>query len=383
MKKRRFAKRAIALLLTVFMLLAMTACGSTSSGNSASSNETGKSTSSGKVKVGFIFVGSKDDYGYNQAAYLGSEEVEKELGDKVEVIRAENVPETEEASRVLEQMINNGATILFPTSYGHLQPAMDVAKNHPECVFYHQGGLQTADNLGTYFGTIWQCFYLSGMTAGSCTKTNKLGFVASFPIPQVLANINAFELGARSVNPDATTNVIFTGSWSDPALQTSSAQTLLDGGVDVITQHQDSTKTIVEFCEKNNIYTCGNHVDASELAPNAWLTGAEWNWGKLYVDMTKVAMNGKFKGSIYDGKYRGGLKEGVIDLAPFGKSVPKDVQDKVNKAKEDMINGSLFAFTGEIKAQDGTVECKKGEKLTIDQIESMDYLVDGVIGSIK
>lgn len=393
-------RKLLAVMLCTAMALSAAACGSTetnppASGSVAASDsvnaETNASASESTetvaaeepVTVGFIFVGARDDYGYNQAAYLGSKAVEEYFGDKVKVLRSENVPETAEASRVLEQMINQGASVLFPTSYGHLEPAMEVAEQYPETTFYHQGGLTTSENLGTYFGTIWECFYLSGMAAGLCTESNQLGFVASFPIPQVLANINAFELGAKSVNPNATTTVIFTGSWSDPALQTNAANTLIEAGVDVITQHQDSTKTIVELCEKAGIYTCGNHADASELAPNAWLTGAVWNWGDLFIDMTRTAVDGNFEGSIYDGKYRGGLKEGVIDLAPFGSSVPEDVQAQILDAKQKMIDGELFAFEGEIKKQDGTVAAEAGQRMTIDEIESMDYLVEGVIGSVE
>lgn len=380
---KRWMSKLVATIVCTAMVMGTTACGSSAGSTENAASGSAQGSSEEAVTVGFIFVGAQDDYGYNQAAYLGSKAVEEHFGNQVKVLRSENVPETAEASRVLEQMINQGATVLFPTSYGHLEPALEVAENYPDVTFYHQGGLTTSENLGTYFGTIWECFYLSGMAAGACTESNKLGFVASFPIPQVLDNINAFQLGAQSVNPDVTTTVIFTGSWNDPALQTNAANTLIEGGVDVITQHQDSTKTIVEICEKAGIYTCGNHADASELAPNAWLTGAVWNWGDLFIDMTQTALDGNFDGSIYDGKYRGGLKEGVIDLAPFGESVPQDVQDMILEAKQKMIDGELFAFEGEIRKQDGSIAMEEGQRLTIDEIESIDYLVEGVIGSVE
>ena len=378
--KKRF-KKIIASALAVSMLLLAASCGSTNTADNSSSS--GGSSDSGKTTIGFIFVGSKDDYGYNQAAYKGSEAVEKYFGDKVKILRSENVPETSEATRVLEQMIQQGATILFPTSYGHLDPAIEAANANPNVTFFHQGGLKTTENLGTYFGTIWESFYLAGMAAAGVTETNKLGFVGSFPIPQVLANMNAFELGAQSVNPDITTTVIFTGSWSDPAAQTNAANTLIDGGADVIAQHQDSTKTIIELCESRGVKCVGDHTDASELAPNGWVTGAVWNWDDLFIDMVQTAMDGKFDGSIYDGKYRGGLKEGIVDIAPFGSCVPQDVQQKVNDAKAAIIDGSLYPFEGEIKAQDGTVKVQAGQRLTVDEVESMDYLVDGIIGSME
>ena len=169
------------------------------------SSSWGAAAGTGGKAVGFIFVGAKDDYGYNQAAYIGSQGVEKAFPD-LKVLRSENVPETAEAERVMEEMIRNGAKIIFPTSYGHLDPALNVAKRHPDVLFYHQGGLKTADNLGTYFGTIWEPVYLAGIAAGKMSKSGKLGYIVSVPIPQVLLNVNAFELGAKSVNPKCNDN---------------------------------------------------------------------------------------------------------------------------------------------------------------------------------
>lgn len=377
--KKRFLKWMSLGLASLMLMSTLAGCGA----KGASDSKTIKESDSDVVTVGFIFVGAKDDYGYNQAAYLGSLAVEEKFGDKVKVLRSENVPETEEASRTLEQMIQQGATVLFPTSYGHLYPALDVAEKHKDLVFYHQGGLETSENLGTYFGTIYEPYYLAGMAAGSATKTNKLGFIGSFPIPQVIENVNAFELGAKSVNPDVTTTVIFTSSWSDPALQTSAANSLIDSGCDVLAQHQDSTKTIVELCEEKGVYVVGYHADASELAPNMWLTAPIWKWDELYCDMVQEAMDGKFKGGKYDGKFRAGIKEGVVDLATFGPGVSKETQDKINDVKQQMIDGEFSAFSGLIKDQDGNVVCEEGHTMTVDEAESMNYFVEGVIGTIE
>jgi basic membrane protein A and related proteins len=354
--------------------LVIAACGGTTPAPQAT-----EATQAGSV--GFIFVGPGDDYGYNQAAFLGSKAVEADLPD-VKVLRAENVPETEEAERVMEQMIRDGATIIFPTSYGHLDPALAVAARHPDVIFVHQGGLKTAENLGTYFGTIWEAVYLSGVTAGKMTKTNKLGYIVSFPIPQVLLNINAFALGARSVNPDATTTVVFTANWCDPGKQAEAANTLIAQEVDVLTQHQDCTKTIVETAERNGIMSVGYHADASTLAPKGWLTGSIWNWGPLYDDMVKTIQAGKWAESPYKGKYRVGLKDGVVALAPFGTSVPKEVQDLVLEKKQAIIDGTLFPFEGPIKDQDGNVRIEAGKRPAIEELETTDYLVEGVIGTI-
>lgn len=376
MKKFRLPFVAV---LCAAVILFTTACSSTPATSGGASGSDG----AGKVGVGFIFIGTKDDYGYNQAAYKGSLAVEEQLGDQVTVYRQENIPETSEATRALEQMIQQGATILFPTSYGHLDPALVAAEDNPDCIFFHQGGLKNSENLGTYFGTIWESFYLCGIAAGMSTESNQLGFVASFPIPQVLLNINAFELGAKSVNPDATTTVVFTGSWSDPAAGTNAANSLIAGGADVIAQHQDSTKTIIGVCESSGVKCVGIHADASELAPNGWITGAVWNWDDLFVDMTKTALAGEFSGSQYDGKYRGGLKEGVVDIAPFGENVSQEIQDVVNVAKEKIIAGELFAFEGEIKDQNGSVRIEAGVRPSVDELETCDYLVEGCIGSVS
>ncbi|WP_276355864.1 BMP family ABC transporter substrate-binding protein [Cohnella caldifontis] len=335
----------------------------------------------GGTAVGFIFVGTKDDYGYNQAAYLGSEAVEKAFPD-LKVLRAENVPETAEAERVMEQMIKDGAKIIFPTSYGHLDPALNVAKRHPDVVFFHQGGLKTADNLGTYFGTIWQPVYLAGVAAGKMSKSGKLGYIVSVPIPQVLLNVNAFELGAKSVNPNASTSVVFTGSWCDPGQQANAANSLIDGGVDVLTQHQDCTKTVIETAERAGIKTVGYHADASPLAPNGWITGSVWNWSDLFVDMVKTAVEGKFKGSKYDGKYRGTIADDVVRLTDFGAGVPDDAKQLVEEKKKGLLDGTLNPFKGPIEDQSGAVKIKDGETLTVEQLESMDYLVKGVVGNI-
>jgi len=200
------------------------------------------------IKVGFLYVGTVDDGGYNQAAYLG--EVAVNDDPMFETINAENVPESAEAERVMQQMIADGATIIFPTSFGHLDPAIRVAEQHPDVTFLHQGGLRTTENVGTYFGTIWEVEYLAGIAAGRMTETNKLGFVVAFPIPQTLLNINAFHLGARSVNPDVTTTVVFTANWCDPAKNVEATESLAAQGIDLITQHQDCPVPVIEHARE-------------------------------------------------------------------------------------------------------------------------------------
>jgi len=369
----RSARPLIALAALLSIAVAVAACGSSSESSSSSSSGSGTTT------VGFLYVGPKNDFGYNQAAADGAAAVAKVPG--VKILEAENVPETSEASRVMEKMIRDGATIIFPTSYGHLEPALTVAKRHPDVIFEHQGGLKNAKNLGTYFGAIYEAQYLSGMAAGHATKTNKLGYVVAFPIPQTLLNINAFELGAKSVNPKATTTVVFTSNWCDPGKQAEATNSLVAQKVDVISQHQDCTKTIVETSERKGIYSVGYHADASSLAPKGWLTAAIWNWGPMYTDIVKTIVAGTWAGSKYDGLYRVGFEDPTIQLAPFGAAVTPAVQKEIKAKEQAMRDGTFKPFTGPISDQSGKlrIPAASPDRTTL---EGTDYLVEGVVGKI-
>ena len=359
--------------LAMLAAFGVTACGSDSESSSSSAD--------GQT-VGFLYVGPKNDFGYNQAAYEGSLEVEKNIpGTKL--IQAENVPETSEASRVMEKMIKDGATTIFATSYGHLQPMLAVAKKHPEVTFEHQGGVKAGANVGTYFGQIYEAQYLTGMAAGLATKSNKLGYVVAVPIPQTLLNINAFELGAQSVNPKAETTVVFTGAWCDPAKQKEAADTLIQGGADVLSQHQDCTKTIVETTEKAGAMSVGYHADASSLAPKGWLSGSVWNWGPLYTDIVKTIGEGKWKGSEYDADYRVGFADSdIIKIAPFGSAVTPEIEKEVLAKQEEMKAKDFYPFEGPIVDQSGKTQIPAGENPSPTELETTDYLVKGVVGKI-
>lgn len=375
-------------MVMVLLLSLLAACG-TPSNNNGNANLGGSEAAAtggdvpgtGGSAIGFIFIGTKDDYGYNQAAYLGSEAVEAAFPD-LKVLRKENVPEDANAERVMEEMIRQGAKIIFPTSYGHLDPAINVANRHKDVVFLHQGGLKTTENVGTYMGNIWETVYLSGVAAGHMTKSGKLGYIAAIPIPQVLLNINAFTLGARSVNPEATVSAVFTGNWCDPGIQAQAANTLIDQGADVLTQHQDCTKTIIETAEARGAMSVGYHADGSDLAPNGWITAPIWDWGDIFVKMAQTVENGEFTGSDYAGRYRLGVESGVVKLAPFGSKVPQAVQDEVKGLQERIVSGEFHPFDGDIKDQSGTVKFTKGSEPTIEELESIDFFVEGVVGSI-
>lgn len=335
----------------------------------------------GGTAVGFLYVGPCDDFGYNQAACAGADAVGAAFPG-MEILEAENVPENQEAERVMETMIRQGAKIIFPTSYGHLDPALEVAKRHPDVIFMHQGGQKTAGNLGTYFGTIWETVYLSGVAAGHMSETGKLGYIVAFPIPQVLLNINAFQLGAASVNPDVTTTVVFTASWCDPGQQAEAVNSLIAQGVDVITQHQDCTKTIIETAERAGVMSVGYHADASSLAPEGWITGSIWDWSTLYAEIVTSVEDGSWAGGPYSGNYRTGVAEGSVKLAPFGKNVPQEVQDEIAALQAKLLSGEFFPFEGPIVDQNGVEQIAAGVRLSVGELESTNYLIEGVVGTI-
>ncbi|MET0276316.1 MAG: BMP family ABC transporter substrate-binding protein [Acidimicrobiia bacterium] len=369
-----------------FMLVAAAAMLVTSTvGAAAVSAATDAAPGQDSKAVGFIFVGPKDDFGYNQAAYQGSQAVQKAF-PKLKVLTAENVPEDDGAARVMEGMIDRGAKIIFATSYGHLDAAEKVAKAHPEVAVVQQGNFiegTITPNEGTFFGTVYEPVYLAGVAAGMATKSDKLGYVYAFPIPQTINNINAFELGAQSVNPKAKTYTVNTSSWCDPAAQAEATKSLLGQGVDVITQHQDCTSTVIKTTEAAGKMTVGYHADASKLAPKGWVAGSQWAWGDLYTDIVKTALAGDFTGSKYNANYRVGYKTGENPFvqSKFGSMITaKDKATIAADKKTISTDGSPFA--GPVVAQDGKVIFAAGVVPTYAQIEATDVFVKGVVGDI-
>ncbi len=343
------------------------------------------SAASEKLTIGFIYVGPRDDYGYNQAHAEGAAAL-KALPDVV-VKEAENVAETIAVQKTMESMIKlDGCSVVFPTSFGYFSPhILKIAPKNATVTFFHCGGLYQEGkhpaNVGSYFGYIDEAQYVAGVVAGSMTKSGKLGFVAAKPIPQVLRNINSFTLGARSVNPNATTQVIFTGDWSMPVKEAEAANSLIDKGVDVITCHVDCPKVVVETAEKRGIYTCGYHASQATLAPKGYLTGAEWNWAKVYTDYVTMVKSGK----PWPHLVRGGLKDGVVKLSPYGTAVSDKAKADADAAKAKFMAGNFVIYKGPIKDNAGNVviEAGKEQGQTDIALESMNYLVEGVVGSTK
>jgi simple sugar transport system substrate-binding protein len=337
-----------------------------------------------KLVVGVIYVGPRDDYGYNQAQAQAAGLIKKMAG--VKVVEQEKVAETTDVQKVMGSMIEqDGAALLFPTSFGYFDPHMlAVAAKYPKVRFAHCGGLWTAGkhpaNTGSYFGYIDECQYLNGVVAGHASKSKKLGFIAAKPIPQVLRNCNAFTMGARSVDPKITTQLIVTGDWSLPVKEAEATNSLIDQGVDVITCHVDSPKVIVETSERRGIYVCGYHADQSALAPKGYLTGAEWNWLTPYTVHVKDALSGApFKNFL-----RGGLKEGYVKMSPYGKAVSDAAKKKADGIHASMMKGEYVIFKGPLKDNSGKEVIAAGTSLkqTDPVLEQMNYLVEGVMGKI-
>ena len=347
-------------------------------------------TTAEPLVVGFIYVGSKDDFGYNQAHAEGAAAIAALPG--VKLVEQASVPETNEVQEAMRSMIDqDGAKALFPTSFGYFDPhILDIAKQYPEVQFFHAGGLFQEgvhpNNIGSYFGYIAEAQYLAGIVAGLTTKTNKLGFVAAKPIPQVLLNINAFTLGARSVNPKATTQVIFTGDWAEPVKEAQAANSMADQGVDVLTCHVDSPKIVIETAEKRGIFSSGYHASQAKLAPKGYLTGAEWDWANIYtqyindIKAGKTLMNGGIPHLI-----RGGFKEGFIKMSPYGPAVSEKAKKEADAVKAKFMDGTMVIYKGPIKDNTGKVMVPAGKSLlqTDIALEKMDWLVEGVIGKVN
>ena len=336
------------------------------------------------LTVGVIYVGPRDDYGYNQAHAQAAAELKKLPG--IKVVEEENVPETAAVQKTMTGMIaQDGAGLLFPTSFGYFDPhILALAPKYPDVRFSHCGGLWTEGkhpkNVGSFFGYIDECQYLNGVVAGHMSKSRKIGFVAAKPIPQVLRNINAFLLGARSVHPDITCSVIFTGDWSMAVKEAEATNSLADQGVDVFTMHVDGPKVVVETAAKRGKMVCGYHASQAKLAPAAYLTGAEWNWLTAYKAIIEAAQAGK----PHPNFLRGGLKEGYVKMSPYGSSVSEAAKKNADEVKARMLAGSFDIFKGPLKDNKGNTLLPAGKvlKQTDLELEKMNYLVEGVVGSI-
>lgn len=372
-------KRTLHLLwIAAVVALVLAACGPTS----APSTE-----ASPKLVVGAIHVGSIKDAGYNEAQHAGLVKM-KEKVQGIKLIEAENVPEGPDAERVMENMIQQGATVIFPQSFGYMEFGLEVAKRHPEVKFEHPAGYKSASNFGTYWAASHDLSYMMGMAAGKMTKTNKLGFIGGFPIPQIIASVNAFHLGARSVNPNVTTRAVFNGTWVDPGKEATATNALADQGVDVVTMVVDSPITVVQTAEKRGMFSIGYHSSSvAQFAPKGWINGISFEWGDFFAKVVNDVMAGSWKAENVVGSLS--CETTCATLAAWGKNVPDDVKKLVEAKKQDLLKeekdqpGVLLPFRGPVYDQQGTLRIKPGEVPGPQLINTDDWFAQGVIGQTK
>ena len=329
------------------------------------------------LKIGFVYVSPIGDAGWTYQHDVGRKEMEKALAGKVTTKYIESVPEGADAERVIRELAQSGHNLIFTTSFGYMNPTIKVAQTFPKVTFEHATGYKTAKNVGTYNARFYEGRYLAGIVAGKMSKSNVAGYVAAFPIPEVVMGINAFARGMRSVNPKAEVKVVWVNSWYDPGREREAADTLISQGADVVTHHTDSTAA-VQAAEAKKVYAVAYHSDMSKYGPNAHLTAVTHNWGDYYTRTAQAVLDGKWK---VEQPWMG-IKENVIRMAPFNKVVPQDVQDLVKKTEADIKAGKFHPFTGPIKDNEGKERLAAGKTIDDATLNKMDYYVEGVQGKL-
>ena len=329
-----------------------------------------------KIKTGFIYVGPVGDAGWTYAHDEGRKAMET-LPFVEPSTYIESVPEGAESARVITGLVRKGHNLIFTTSFGYMDATLDVARRNKDVVFMHCSGYKSAENVGNYFGRMYEPRYLSGIVAGKMTKANVIGYVAAFPIPEVIRGINAFTLGVQSVNPKAEVRVVWTQTWFDPGIERDAADSLLDVGADVLAMHQDAPATL-QAAEARNAFVIGYNSDMRDFAPNAFLTAPVWNWGPLYSKIAQEVKDGTWKSeSIW-----WGMKEELVQLAPISDRVPADVKTLVEEKAAAIKSGALHPFAGPVTDQDGTVQIAAGATPDDGHLLGMSYFVKGVQGTI-
>ncbi|MBI3742687.1 MAG: BMP family ABC transporter substrate-binding protein [Chloroflexi bacterium] len=373
---RRLPKKLLALAsIAAAVILATAACGGSSSPTAKPAAGT---PAHAPFVMGIIHVGSKTDAGYNQAHAEAAAQVVKNL-PYVKLLETENIPENADVSRVIENMIAQGAKFIVPASFGYLDPALDTASKHPDVMFDHPAGFKQADNFHTYWAASDQYSYALGMAAGKMTKTNKLGFIAGFQIPNIIDSVNAFTLGARSVNPKAEMRVIYDNAWLDSAKEAASTNALADQGVDVVTMIVDSPITVVKTAESRGMYTVGFHSTAvQQYAPKGWIGGIGFTWGGFFTREVQAIEAGTWKSNPKN--LIGSLTTDMVTLAPFGSAVPDDVKQTVQAKIQDFKSGKAQVFAGPIKDNKGNLKIAAGQVGDPSLVNTFDWYVEGVVG---
>lgn len=371
-------KRLLAAILSCAMVFALTACGGSDGAGSANSGSL-KAIPKEDLKIGFVYVGPVGDEGYSFAHDQGRKKMIENLGlSEDQVIIKESVPENADCEKALNDMVDQGCNVIFSTSYGFMDFTLNVAKQHPDVYFFHCSGYKTADNMSAYFGRMYEMRYLSGIAAGLKTKSNKIGYVAAMPLPEVTRGINAFTLGVRSVNPEATVEVKWTNSWFDPTGEKQAAVELLNSGCDVLGQHCDSAGPVVAAQEKG-AWAVGYNADALSKGPDAYLTAPLWDWGIYYTEQVQKIIDGTWKSENYWG--HGHMDEGIVKLDKLSANCAEGTEEAIQKAQEEIDNGK-HVFAGPLKDNEGNVKVQEGVTMTDEEMLSMDWFVEGVIGSV-
>ncbi len=362
----------------VFLIVALLAATTLGCSNKKSEGTGTQEDGTKPLTVGFIYIGPINDGGYTTSHDNGRVYLEEKMGDKIKTIYKENIPEEKgEVVKTIREMVDQGANMIFATSFGHMDGVLEAAKEFPEVTFAHCSGYEKAENMTNYFGRMYQARYLSGIVAGMKTESNVIGYVGAFPLPEVIRGINAFTLGVKSVNPDAEVHVRWTNTWYDPTVEKAAAEALLAEGADVTAQHQDSTAPMVA-AEEKGATSIGYNLSAKESVPKAYVTAPLWNWGEYYVDAVQKVLDGNWTNE----PYWKGLESGIVSLDELTKLAPEGAQAKVDEAKEKIVSGEFDVFTGPIKDQAGAVKVKEGQKLTDEEMLTMTWFVEGVVGNI-
>jgi basic membrane protein A and related proteins len=335
----------------------------------------GAAAKSAAFKAAWIYVGPHNDGGWSQAHDQGRLYVQKKLGAKVVTTYKENIPEGPQVAQTIDSLVADGNKIIFGTSYGYQPYFVAAAKKYPGVKFEMATGTAQSKNLSEYYGAGEDAIYLSGMAAGAATKKGVVGYVAAFPIPEVIRHTDAFTLGVQATHPGATVIVVFTNSWFDPAKK-KAAQSLVAAGADVLGQNVDSPST-GQYAKTVNLPWVGYDSDSSKFAPQQWLTGAVYNWGPYYLKRVEAAMNGTWK----TGFYYGGLKDGFTMLAKYGPLVSAKTKAEIAAKRKAIEKGSFYEFTGPLYDQKGKLRVPKGKRMTIKQLYAINWLVKGVQGS--
>jgi basic membrane protein A len=330
-----------------------------------------------KPKVSFVYVGPIGDHGWSYQHHQGLLALQKEFGDKIETSYVENVSEGPDAERVIDQLAQTGSSLIFTTSFGFMNPTIKVAARHPNVKFEHATGFKTAPNVAIYNARFYEGRHVIGLIAGKMTKTNVVGYIGSFPIPEVVMGINAAYLAAKSVNPNVKFKVVWVSTWFDPAKESDAAKALVDQGADVLMQHTDSPAAM-KYAEEKGIYAFGQASNMAAFGPNAQLTSIIDDWNPYYIRRVKALLDGTWKtGDVWDG-----MAQGTVVMAPWSKKLPEDVVKLAETARDEIIKGTRHPFTGPIKKQDGSEWLKAGEKAPDKDLLSMNFYVEGMEGAL-